>query len=155
QLDVDGQPVGATSGNNEVVAANSAKEHTITFPLPPRAADATLRVTTGGVTADMPVDLTGRAGLSAAQESELRGSGKRTFVVPLNPDTAQMRFGDLTCELRSASLHRYSNKLVLTFDIRARNASRYDAEIGDGHFRVVLDETVRPPVSGLSTIVAS
>jgi len=153
RLDVDGQTVGATSGNNEVVAANSAKEHTITFPLP-RTAGATLRVTTGGVTADMPLDLTGRAGLSAAQDSELRRSGKRTFAVPLDPDTARMQFGDLTCELRSASLHRYSNKLVLTFDIRVRNASRYDAEIGDGHFRLVLDETARPPVSGLSTTVA-
>jgi len=155
RLDVDGQPVGATSGNSDVVAANSTKEHAITFPLPPHAAGATLRVTTGGVTADMPVDLTGDAGLSAAQDSALRRSGKRTFAVPLNPDTARMRFGDLTCELRSASLHRYSNKLVLTFDMRFRNASRYDAEIGDGHFRVLLDETVRPPVSGLSTIVAS
>jgi TIR domain len=154
RLDVDGQPHGATSGNNEVVAANSAREHTITFSLPPHAASATLRVTNGGETAAMPVDLNGRSGPSAAQDRELRRSGKRTFAVPVSPDAARMRFGDLTCELRSTSVHRYSNKLTLTLEVRVRNASRYDAEFGDSHFRLLLDETARPPVSGVSTVVA-
>jgi hypothetical protein len=154
RLDVDGQTVAATSGNVEVVAGNSSKEHAITFPLPPHTANATLRVTSGGETADMPVDLNGWTGPSAAQDRELRRSGKRTFAVPLAPDAARLRFGDLTCELRSASLHRYANKLALTLDIRVRNASRYDAEFGDSHFRLVLDETARPPVSGVSTVVA-
>jgi len=102
----------------------------------------------------MPVDLNGRTGPSAAQDRDLRRSGKRTFAVPLDPNAARMQFGDLTCDLRAASLHHYSNKLVLTLDIRVRNASRYDAEFGDSHFRLVLDDTARPPVSGLSTVVA-
>jgi hypothetical protein len=154
-LQVDGEQRPPTSGLSDLVAGESAKENTVTFPLPPAVATATLRVTSLGETADIPLDLNGRSGPTAAQDRELRRSGKRTFAVPLDPATARMRLGDVICELRSASLHRYSHKLTLTVDIRAENRGRYPIDFGDSHFRLVLDGAARPPVSGLSTSVAA
>jgi hypothetical protein len=144
-----------TSGVGDVVAAESTKENTIRFPLPGSAAAATLRVIGAGETAEIPVDLNGREGLTAAQDRELRAAGKRTAAVPLDAETARLRFGDLTCDVRSASVHRYVNKLVLTLGVRAQNNGRYDVEFGDGHFRLVLGDAARAPVSGVSTVVSS
>ena len=143
-----------TSRVGDIVAGEITKENTISFPLPASAAAATLRVVSAGETAEIPLDLTGREGLTAQEDRELRLAGKRTAAVPLDADKARLRFGDLTCEVRSASAHRYVNKLVLTLSIRAQNNGRYDAGFGDYHFRLVLDGTAQAPVSGLSTVVS-
>jgi hypothetical protein len=144
-----------TSRVGDIVAAESAKENTVSFQLPASAAAATLRVTSGSEAAEMPLDLNGRGGPTAAQDRELRASGKRTAAVPLDADTARLRFGDVTFAVRNASVHRYTNKIVLTLDIRAQNGGRYDVDFGDRHFRLVLGGESRAPVSGLSTVVSS
>ena len=143
-----------TSGVGDIVAGESTKENTISFPLPTSAAAATLRVVSAGETAEIPLDLTGREGLTAPQDRDLRRAGKRTAALPLDADKARLRFGDLTCEVRSASAHRYVNKLVLTLSVRAQNNGRYDAGFGDYHFRLLLGGTAQAPVSGLSTVVS-
>jgi len=143
-----------TSGVGDIVAGESTKENTISFPLSTSAAAATLRVVSAGETAEIPLDLTGREGLTAPQDRDLRRAGKRTAALPLDADKARLRFGDLTCEVRSASAHRYVNKLVLTLSVRAQNNGRYDAGFGDYHFRLLLGGTAQAPVSGLSTVVS-
>jgi hypothetical protein len=73
--------------------------------------------------------------------------------VPVDANIARLRFGTLTCSLRSASVHRYAHKLALTLNVGAQNAGPYDVEFGDSHFRLVLGESARPPVSGVSAVV--
>ena len=155
RLQVDGELHTPNPGPTDVVEAESAQENSVIFPLPPAAARATLRIPGAGETAEIPLDLNGRTGPTAAQDRELRRSGKRTFAVPVNPSLARMRFDTVTCELRSVSVHRYSHKLTLILNVRVLNGGRYDVTFGDGHFRLLLDGTPRSPVSGISTTVAS
>ena len=155
RLQVDGELHAPNPGPTDVVEAESAQENSVSFPLPPAAARATLRIPGAGETAEIPLDLNGRTGPTAAQDRELRRGGKRTFAVPVNPSSARMRFDTVTCELRSVSVHRYSHKLTLTLNVRVVNGGRYDVTFGDGHFRLLLDGTPRSPISGISTTVAS
>jgi len=142
-----------TNRVGEIVAGGTTKENVMVFQLPASIAAATLRVIGAGETAEIPLDFNGREGPTAAQARESRVSGKRTAAVPLDAGAARLRFGDLTCEVGRASVHRYANKLVLTLDVRARNNGRYAIDFGDSHFRLVLDGESRAPVSGISVIV--
>jgi len=153
RLQIGGEAYAPDSGLNEVVAGESTKENSVTFPLPAAASAATLRITNGGETGEIPLDLGGRRGATPAQAGENRPAGRRAFDVKLDPAAALLRFGSLTCNIQSASLHRYANKSTLTLSIRARNTGAYDVEFGDGHFRLVLGTNIRPPVSGVSTVV--
>jgi TIR domain-containing protein len=153
RLQIGGEAYAPDSGLNEIVAAESTRENSVMFPLPASASAATLRITNGGETGEIPLDLSGRRAVTPEQTGELPRTGKRAIDVTIAPSFAQLRFGSLACELRSASLHRYANKSTLTLNVRARNAGGYDAEFGDGHFRLVLGNSVRPPVSGVSTVV--
>jgi hypothetical protein len=153
RLQIDDETHAPDSGLNDIVAAESTKESSVTFPLPASASAATLRITNGDQTAAIPIDLSGRRGLTAAKDRELRQAGKRTVAVPVDANVARLHFGTLTCHLRSASLHRYAHKLTLTLNVAAQNAGPYDVEFGDSHFRLLLGESARPPVSGVSVIV--
>jgi hypothetical protein len=139
----------------DVVGADVTKDNTISFLLPASVASATLRVGSGDTIAEVPLDLNGRSGSTPAQDRELRVSGKHTAAVPLDAEKARLRFGDMTYNVRSASAHRFANKIALTLSIRAENNGRFPGEFGDGLFRLVLDGSARAPVSGLSTVVPS
>jgi hypothetical protein len=139
---------------SDIVASETSKEGTLTFPVPAAASEGTLQITQGEERADVPLDFSGRRGLTAADDLEARRSGKATTAADVNPTTARMRFADLTCQVRSAVIRRYANKLTLTLKMRAINRGRYAVEFGDSHFRVLVDEdTARAPVSGVSVVV--
>jgi hypothetical protein len=144
-----------TNRVGDVVGADVTKDNTISFLLPASVASATLRVGSGDTIAEVPLDLNGRSGSTPAQDRELRVSGKHTAAVPLDAEKARLRFGDMTYNVRSASAHRFANKIALTLSIRAENNGRFPGEFGDGLFRLVLDGSARAPVSGLSTVVPS
>jgi hypothetical protein len=153
RLQIGGETYAPDSGLNEVVAAESTRENSVTFALPAAASAATLRITNGGETGEIPLDLAVRRRPASEQAGDVRQAGNRTLDVPIAAAFAQLRFGILTCALQSASLHRYANKSALTLNVRARNTGSSDVEFGDGHFRLVLGNSVRPPVSGVSTVV--
>jgi TIR domain len=153
RLQIEGETYAPDSGLNEIVAAETTKEDSVTFPLPASASAATLRITNGGETGEIPIDLSGRRGITPDQAAELRRAGKQTFAVAIDPAAAQLRFDSVACEIRSASLHRYANKSTLTLNVRARNTGGYDVDFGDGHFRLVQGDSVRAPVSGVSAVI--
>jgi len=153
RLRIDDEASAPKDRFSDVVPSESTKENTVSFQLPDSATGATLRVLGSGEAAEVPIDFNGRQGLTAAQERELRVAGKRTAVVPLDAQTARLRFGDVTCEVRKVSVHRYANKFGLTLDIRAQNTAGYSAGFGDGNFRLALDGTARAPISGVSAVI--
>jgi hypothetical protein len=144
-----------TTSVGDIVGGDATKDNTISFRLPTTAEAATLRVGGGDAVAEVPLDLNGRTGSTAAQDRELRVSGKHTAAVPLDAEKARLRFGEMTYNVRSASVHRFANKIALTLTVRAENNGRFPGEFGDGLFRLVLDGAARAPVGGLSTIVPS
>ena len=153
RLLLDGQTRPPTSGLGELVPGKTSKDGTVTFDVPAGATMARLEITAAAEKAEIPLDLTGRGGPTATQDRETRLAGSTTIAVPIDPAHREMRFSDLACELRSATLRYYVNKLTLTLRLRAVNRGRYDANFGDGNFRLVLDESARAPVSGLNAIV--
>ncbi|HEX7137482.1 MAG TPA: toll/interleukin-1 receptor domain-containing protein [Vicinamibacterales bacterium] len=144
-----------TARLGDAVGADATKDNTISFLFPASLASATLRVGSGDAIAEIPLDLNGRTGSTATQDRELRVSGKRTAAAPLDAEKARLHFGDLTYDVRSASVHRYANKIALTLNVRAQNNGQYPGGFGDSLFRLVLDGTARAPVSGLSAVVPS
>jgi hypothetical protein len=153
RLVLDEQARAPTSGLVELVPSETSKDGTVTFELPASAATARLEITAAGEKAEIPLDLTGRSGVTPTEDREARRAGSTAIAVPIDPAHREMRFGDLVCELQSATLRRYVNKLTLTLNLRAANRGRYDANFGDSNFRLVLDGNARAPVSGLNVIV--
>jgi len=64
-----------------------------------------------------------------------------------------MRFGEVSCELRSALVRRYANTVTLTVRLHVRNGGRYPMNFGDGNFRLVLGDSARAPVGGLNEVL--
>jgi TIR domain-containing protein len=155
RLHVDGDVRAPDGGDTDVVPAEAAQDKSLAFAVPADASRATLRIGDATATADIPLDLTGRTGPTATQDRDLRRSGKRTVAVPIDPASSRARFGDVTCELRSASVHRYAHKLTLTLHVRLHNGGRFDTNFWDSSFRLMVDDTPRAPVSGLDAIVAA
>ncbi len=150
RLAVGGEQRAPASAPGEVIPAQTDKEGTITFELPPQATAAMLRISLGTETGDVPLDLTGRNGPTPEQDRAARRAGGATVSVPIDPARADMRVGDLTCGLRSAVLRRYAHKFTLTVRLRVQNRGRYPVNVGDGQFRLVLDGSARAPVGGLN-----
>jgi hypothetical protein len=143
-----------TNGVSEVVPAETAKDVTLTFELPPNTGTATLRISAANETADVPLDLSGRTGVTPEQDREKRRFGGSTKEARIDPARANMRLGDLTCALRSAVLRRYAHKFTLTVRLRVQNGGRYPVNVGDGQFRLVLDGSARAPVGGLNEVLS-
>jgi hypothetical protein len=154
RLVLDGDARAPTSAPvGELVATETSKEATIVFALPPGTERADLQISGGGERAQMALDFTARTGLTPSRDRDARRAGSTTFAVAIDDAARQMRFGELVCELRAATVRRYVNKLTLTLSLRADNGGRYDTTFGDGHFRLLLDGNAIAPVSGLSEIV--
>ena len=153
RLTVGGEQRAPTSAPGDLIPARTDKEGTITFELPPHATAATLRISLGTETGDVPLDLTGRNGPTPEQDRAARRAGSATVAVPIDPARADMRVGDLTCGLRSAVLRRYAHKFTLTVRLRVQNGGRYPVNVGDGQFRLVLDGSARAPVGGLNEVL--
>jgi hypothetical protein len=144
-----------TNDLSEVVEAQTTRDGELTFEVPDDARSATLRIMLGTETADVPLDLTGRAGPTAERARQARSRGADRFDVAVPAARSTMRFGEFALTVRAARLRRYANKLELSLDVRADNASRYAAALGDGEFRLLVDGLARAPVSGVGEVVAA
>jgi hypothetical protein len=140
---------------SEVVPTETAKEATVSFERISAAGDVALRIVHSGETAEIPLDLSGRRGATAAADREARRAGRTTFPVAVDSAFALMRFGDLAAELREATVRRYAHKLTLALTVRVHNRSRYDAAVGDDQFRLVVNGLPRGPVRRFQQIVRS
>jgi hypothetical protein len=148
-------PKAPTSSLAKVVPANASEHGTVSFELPSNTVAATLRITAAGETGDIPLDLTGRSGPTAEAETATRRVGGTTTVVPIDPTAAEMTFGTLRCQLQSATVRRYTNKLTLTIGLRLHNRGQYPAHVGDSNFRLQVGGAVLAPVGGLNEVVQS
>ena len=150
---VNAEATAPTNALGEVVPAETAKDATLTFELPPNTGTATLRISAVNETADVPLDLSGRTGATPEQDREKRRAGGTTSEVRIDPARADLRFDALKCELRSAVVRRYAHKLTLTLHVRAQNGGRYATDVGNGHFRLVVEGIARPPADNFMVIV--
>ena len=154
RLVLDGEPRAPTSGPvGELVAPETSKDADLVFDLPASSDQGQLQISGAGERAQMPLDFTARTGMTPSRDREAGRAGSTTFALAIDGDTRRMRFGELVCELRAATVRRYVNKLTLTLSLRADNGGRYDVTFGDGHFRVILDGNAIAPVTGLSEVV--
>jgi hypothetical protein len=142
-----------TSGLVQVVPGESSKDGEVTFALTSVPPTARLQISAGNEKGEIPLDLSGRAGLTAQEALEARRSGKTTSALPIDSRTAQLRFADLVLSLRAATLRAYANKRTLTLRVRAENGGRYPVQFGDSYFRLAVGDTVNAPVSGVSVVV--
>jgi hypothetical protein len=136
-----------------VVPADTSKDGTVTFDVPAGAGSASLEITGTGEKGAVPLDLSGRSGPTPQQDHAARRAGSTTIPVPIDQARREMRFDGFVCELRSATVRRYTNKMTLTLSLRATNSGRYGVNFGDSLFRLVLDGLARAPVSGLNLVV--
>jgi hypothetical protein len=153
RLVLDGEARAPTSGLIEVVPADTSKDGTLTFDVPAAAGTASLEITGAGEKGEIPLDLSGRRGVTPRQDGAARRAGSTTTPLPIDQAPREMRFEGFVCELRSATVRRYTNKLTLTLSLRATNSGRYDVNFGDSLFRLMLDGLARAPVSGLNLVV--
>jgi hypothetical protein len=153
RLIVDGQGHASANAVSELVAAETAKDASFVFPVAAGIESGQLQIAAANERAEIELDFTGRRGVRAAQDREARRAGKTTTAVAIARETAELKLGDLVCELRSASLRRYVNKQTLTVSLRAHNRGRYDTNFGDSQFRLILDGNGIAPANFLSIIV--
>lgn len=137
----------------ELVESETTRDGDVTFEVPRGTRTATLRINHGSETGEVPLDLTGRTGPTPERDRLARSRGAHQFDVRFDGTRARMRFGDVTFTVRAAHVRRYANKLELSIDVRADNASGYLATFGDSQFRLIVDDLPRAPVGGLNELV--
>jgi hypothetical protein len=145
-----------TTALSEVVASETAREASLSFDIRDDVDAGQLRISDGAERAEIALDFTAARGVTPEQDQEARRAGRTTFELPIDNSARTLRFGDLTCRLRAATLRRYVNKQTLTLTLDAENRGRYDAPFGDGYFRLLLEGgSTIAPVGGLSVVVAA
>lgn len=143
-------------GLSTIVSTQTASEGIVTFnQLPETSGEAALRILQGNDRAEIPLDLTGRRGVTAAADLEARRAGRSTFQVPLDAARSTMRFGDLTVELRTGAVRRYAHKLALALGVRVHNRGRYDVAVSDAQFRLDVGGLPQAPAQRFQQIVRS
>jgi hypothetical protein len=143
-------------GLSTIVPTQTASEGIVTFnQLPETPGAAALRILQGNDRAEIPLDLTGRRGVTAAADLEARRAGRSTFQVPLDAARSTMRFGDVTVELRTGTVRRYAHKLALALGVRLHNRGRYDVAVSDAQFRVDVGGLPQAPAQRFQQIVRS
>ena len=144
---VGGDVIPANGGLNEISTNQSVRQAVVRFELPPGGSRATLRVTYGNSSGELPLDLasTGRPPRHDAADPGDALSQADVATVIREP-MPLLNAGDMPVTLMRATARRFVNKTRISLALRAENTGGYGRALGDVTLRVVDGAEVLAPV---------
>ncbi len=135
-----------------MVPAMSIEQGEVLFEVPGSASSATLRVRSGGKTAELPLDLTPGAPVTPADTADPGDALSRAVTVelPVATDNPAFQNSDVTITPRRYVVRRFANLLQVFVWFDFANHSDGVLHFGPEPFRLVVDGETREPFVSVS-----
>ena len=154
RLAAGGDVLAPTSGLNEVVDGQAARQGVISFEVPADVTRATLQVLGGGEPAVVMLDLTATDAPSTVDQRDTRDPLAGAVIAPLVREPRPLGSqGDITYTLRSAQGRRYVNVLRVIANVQVANGGRYPFLFGGDALRLVADGQSTAPLESANEVV--
>jgi hypothetical protein len=151
---VGGDVVPASGGLNEILGGHSIRQEVVRFQIPRRGTRATLKITFGAHTGELPVDLTPTGAPPKHDEPDPGDALSRASIRALIRDPSPLiTTGDLRATVTRAWVRRFANTIRVTATVRLENTGRYARASGDLVLRIAEGGEVRAPSRFESTVV--
>lgn len=154
RLVIGGQPLAPSSGLNEVLEHRSIRQGVIRFDAPMSATGATLRVTYGGKSAELPLDLTSSGRPPVHDEQDPRDAlSHAVLTAVVRNETPLLTTGDVSTVILRVNRRAFVNTQRITLVVRWANMSRYPAATVEPTLRLEAGGAVLAPVKAPSEAV--
>jgi hypothetical protein len=142
----------STTSFSEIIAARTATDGELRFPVPHGARGAIVVIEEGNERAEVRLDLSAGAGVTAQEDRRRRADGAAAVVPQFDAARATVTLGDERFQLLRPSGRRYVNKTVITLPVRVMTAGSAIL-VSHDNFRLFVDDLPRAPVFGFSEVV--
>jgi hypothetical protein len=155
RLVVGGSVVAANGGLNEILDGQSVRQAVVRFDVPSAPHKATLRISSGDRSGEVPLDLSGNGRPAQHEQQDASDALSRaTLTTVLDSPQMLVRGGEASASVLRITSRRFANAQRLRLDIQWNSEGRYPVGTFDLVLRLIANGETLAPVSAPSQAIA-